>query len=268
MIIGYGRDKYGLNLTDQEASNIMNNSGGGDPSRLDAAFQALPQVQQQNAQKQTDQMFANAKRAQDMQIEANQPAIQTLNTQKTNLDSKYDDLLKSINSSEGVAADSARLSTNNELARRGISNDSGLYEREMAGAIAPVSAQFGQLKANTGLSREQDLTQLAQAIAQLQTGNVPNALNFSNGILSLQQQAQQIANNLELGREQNSISRMNAESARNQPTQNPYVTLNAGQTLYNPYTGKVEYQAPYKPSNGGGSGNIDFQSLLDAYMKS
>jgi hypothetical protein len=242
MIQGYGKSKYGLDLSDQDAQNIMNNSGGGDPGRLDSAFSSLPQVQ-------TNQAFDTAKKAQQMQVEANQPAIQTLNTHKTDLDSKYQDLLTSINSSEHVAGDAAQLSANNELARRGIGNDSGLYEREMAGAIAPVSAQFGQLKANTGLSREQDLTGIAQQIAQLQAGNVPNALNFSNSVMGLQQQAQQIANQLELGRDSNSIARMTAQN-NSAGTQNRYTTLSEGQTLYDILNNNPIYTAAKTYKNG------------------
>lgn len=140
-----------------------------------------------------------AKQAQQLQIQANQPAIQTLNTQKSSLDQKYDDLLKSIDASQGVALDKQTLATNSELAKRGITADSGIAQTEQASAALPVTTQFGQLKANTGVQREQDLNTLAANIASLQAGNVPGALSFSTGVGSLQNQAQQIANNYSLG---------------------------------------------------------------------
>ncbi len=203
------------------------------------------------AYKSTEDAFANAKRAQQMQIEANQPAIQRLTTHKTDLDSKYNDLLSSIGASENTAVDASKLSANNELARRGIVSNSGVGEAEMAKAIAPVTTNYAQLKAQTGLQRENDLTGLASQIAGLEAGNVPNSLNFASGLSSLQQQAQQIANQLALGRESNEIERMNAQNSGN--NQQRYTTIGEGQTLWDLFGNQAIYTAPktYKASGGG-----------------
>lgn len=180
--------------------------------------------------------------AQRMQLEANQPAIATLNQHKTDLDSKYADLLSSIGASEGVAGDAAKLGVNNELARRGIASNSGLGESEMAKGILPVSTQFGQLKATTGVNRENDLTGLAQEIASLQAGNVPNALNFGQGMVSLQQQAEQIANNYKISQD---------TLAKGGTTSNPYMSIAEGNVVIDTRTGLPVYTAPktYKNTN-------------------
>jgi len=168
-----------------------------------------------------------AKQAQKLQIEANQPAIQTLTTQKSTLDTKYDDLLKSIDASQSVAADKQTLSTNSELAKRGITADSGVAMQEQASAAAPVAAQFGQLKANTGLSRENDLTALATKIAELQAGNVGQSLNYATGIESAQNQANSIANTYALG-----------TTTAAQKNDSRYVNIGAS-GLYDTQTGKI-----------------------------
>jgi hypothetical protein len=200
----------------------------------------------------SDKALSTAKQAQQMQIEANQPAIATLNQHKTDLDSKYKDLLTSITASEQPALDAQTVATNNELGRRGITSDSGLAQNQMAKSLLPITTQFGQLQADTGVSHENDLTSLAQQIASLQAGNIPNALNFGNSTQSLAQQAQQIANNFQIQREQNDLAKQSAASGG----QDRYTTLSEGQTLYDLLNGGALYTAPktYK-SSGNGSGN-------------
>jgi len=176
--------------------------------------------------------IALAKQAQQMQIQANQPAIATLNTQKSTLDTKYDDLLKSIDSSQGVALDKTTLATNNELGKRGITSDSGVAQQQQAAAALPVTTQFGQLKANTGLQRENDLTALAAKIAELQAGNVPSSLNFATGVGSLQNQAQSIANSFILGERSADQQQQQIDAAKK------LIPIGAS-GLYDPATGKV-----------------------------
>lgn len=168
-----------------------------------------------------------AKRAQQMQVEANQPAIQTLNTQKSELDTKYDQLLTSIKGSEQVATNAQTLATNNELGRRGITSDSGLYQGQMASSLLPVATQFGQLLASTGLARQQDLGSIAGLIAQLQTGNVPQSLNFASGIGQQANEATRIANELTLGRESLANQQILARLA------NQFQNVPAGNNLVN-----------------------------------
>ncbi len=126
--------------------------------------------------------IAAAKQAQQLQIEANQPAISTLQGQKSDLAGRYQDLLDSITAAEEPAVNSATVATSSELAKRGITNDSTLGQQELAKNLLPVTTTFGQLKSQTGLAETQDLNTLAANIASLQAGNVPGALSFGNNL--------------------------------------------------------------------------------------
>ena len=46
------------------------------------------------------------------------------------------------------------------------------------------------------------------------------------------------------------------EVAKMGQNNSPYEKLSGGETLYNTQTGKVQYQAPYKATGGGGSGGL------------
>lgn len=192
----------------------------------------------------TNRQLEAARQAQQMQLEANKPAIESLTAHKSSLDQKYAELLQSIDASEGVAADKQTLATGNELARRGLSSDSGVYQQEQAKAAAPVAAEFGQLKAQTGTGRERDLTGLAESIASLQAGNVPNALGFASNLGSYELQAQQLANNFLLGKEQNQLGRDRLDYDRTQNTNNPFMAVSEGQGIYDTSTGKLLYTQP------------------------
>lgn len=212
----------------------------------------------------TDSTLNAAKQAQQFQVQANQPAIQTLSTQKNDLSSKYDDLLKSITASQQPAMDAQTLATNNELGRRGITSDSGIGQQQLAGALAPVATQFAQLKANTGLSQQQDLGNLAAQIAQLQAGNAPGALSFGNNIANMQQQAQQIAQNYALQQKQANYIPLgyggiyDANSGQVIGSDRP-TSIGAG-GLYDPNTGQViqgvKAGATNLNNNGGGYGGF------------
>lgn len=139
-----------------------------------------------------------AEQAQAMQIAANQPAIQTLETQynpttgKGALVDQYNALLDSITNSEQPAVDTAKQGVNAQLAARGIvSSQAGTGNDLLQKTLNPITAQFGQLKANTGLAAQQDYGNLASTIAGLQAGNVGNALNYASGISGQQNQLAQ-----------------------------------------------------------------------------
>jgi hypothetical protein len=222
-------DPYGKKLIDANAAEAEN------------YFNNTPEMKTKTAFKTADQAQAGF-------VAAAQPAINTLNSTKTDLDSKYKDLLDSIGVSEGVASDKQTLATNNEMARRGISSNSGIAEQEAAHAQLPISAQFGQLKADTGVKREASLTSLAEMIANLQKGDYGASLGFANGQQSLEQQAQTIANNLQLGLKSQELARDQFNFDKTQADKvaqtNPYVTLGEGQSLFNTQTGQNVYTNP------------------------
>lgn len=127
--------------------------------------------------------------AQKAQIAANQPAIATLGTAQTDLTTRYQTLLDSITSAEQPAIDVNTAQANAANAARGIAPTSELAAKNVAGIVAPITTQFGQLKAQTGVSEQQDLNTLAGQIASLQAGNIPGALTLAGNINTAQQNA-------------------------------------------------------------------------------
>ncbi len=129
------------------------------------------------------------KAAQQYQVQQNQPAIQTLQGQQGNLQSQYSELLKSVLGQGSVAMNTATAGENTLLGQRGITNDSPLYAQQMTQAQLPVTAQNQSAAAQVGMGSAQDINSLAQAIASLQAGNVPNALSYGGNMSSLSLQA-------------------------------------------------------------------------------
>jgi hypothetical protein len=134
--------------------------------------------------------IALAQKMRDFTVQSNQPAIASLQQNKTDLQGKYQDLLKSITDSEQPALNSTILATNNELGKRGITGDSSLGQQQIAQAQVPITTQFGQLQAQTGLAQQQDMNSLAAQIANLQSGNPDNAVNNATSFGNAQTQAQ------------------------------------------------------------------------------
>lgn len=142
-------------------------SGGGDNSDPVALAKSLIQVQQQ----------------------ANQPAIQTLQGNIGSTQQKYNDLVDSIKGAGTVAANNQTQITNNALGARGILPSSQLYQQELQNALLPVNAQFSGLAAQTGLQGQEDINSIMNAIAQLQSGNPASAVTSASGYAGAAQQA-------------------------------------------------------------------------------
>ncbi len=247
-----------------------------------------------------------AKEAEYRRQQAIQPAIASLNATKPEITAKYDtersrlegekqplteryqSLLDQIKGEQTTATNRQTRTTNNELAKRGISSDSGVFQQEMTDALNPITLQYTGITKDTTLAREDalraisnaitgltpmetaDQRALTQAIADLQaaTGNQSvndylslfagqrqeseNALNRALQQRQIDEQAKQndIAN--KLAQAQFDWQKTNTGNSGNQ-----YATLSEGQTLYNLLTGSPMYTAPktYKStaaSLGGG----------------
>lgn len=165
----------------------------------------------------TDPM-ALVRQAQQFQVEQNQPAIQTLQKQSQTLPDQYSALLAEIKGAGSAATNYGIMGANENLAARGITPNSALYNTTVAGAIAPIGLQYGGLEAQLGQGSVQTLTDLAGSIAALQAGNVPSAQNFGANISSLQ----------------NALA-----IARLQGTQRPFTPVSPGQALGNVTTGQI-----------------------------
>lgn len=186
-------------------------------------------------------------------IQANQPAITSLGQQSTDLQSRYSDLLDSIKGQGSVALNTQTLATSNELAKRGITNDSGLFQNQLAQSLLPVTQNTQSQVAQTGLAEQGDINQIAGQIAGLQAGNLPAALQSAQGIAGMtlgaqqfqQQQAQQLS---EFQKQQELAGALGSLQYGN------IVVPGFGGNVYNVASGKlgVPQPTPFVPSTTGG----------------
>jgi hypothetical protein len=206
---------------------------------------------------QTPNVVQSAQQLQDFYKTQNQPAINTLQSQYNPstgggaLVDKYNALLDSIKQGSQVAANTQTVTTNNEMAARGILPSSGAAQQNLTNALLPVGATYGGLTAQAGLSQQQDLGNIAAQIASLQSGNPSAAINTASGLAQLQQAAD--------------IAKMQYQN----------IPLSPGQTLYNQITGSTSAGSQFTPTpmftgNTGyttGNSNVssgqDYTSVLD-----
>lgn len=229
--------------------------------------------QYQQAQQAKDNLdpIKVAERARQYNIQANQPVVQQLQKTQTDLGSQYKQLLDSIKGNYNTATNAQTLATNNELGRRGISSDSGLYQQEMANAMRPIDSQFQSLAANTGLQQGKDMQDLALQIANLQSGNPAESLNFGQGVASQQQQANNLAAQIAAQQQQvaaqqrfQQIGYGGLYDASNGQTINSgaFKSVGAG-GIYDPMTGQViqgmkAAPAPSSQLNNNSGGNTNY----------
>ena len=130
---------------------------------------------------------------QQMQVQANQPAIATLGSQQSSLKDQYTSLLNSVLGQGSVNQNLTIAGANSELAKRGITGDSFLANQTIGSALLPVTAQNQMAAAQVGQGSAQDLNQLAAEIAGLQAGNVQGAIGAAPAFAGLAALPSQIA---------------------------------------------------------------------------
>lgn len=167
--------------------------------------------------------LALAQQAQQLQVQANQPAIATLQGQQSSLQDQYSKLLDSITASEQPALNSAIGAANTNLAKRGITSTSAYGAENIAQNQLPVTTATGQQLSQTGVNEAQDLNSLAAQIASLQAGNVGNGLNFASGITNA-----------------NTSANAAIQAAQIQGTSKPFAPVSPGQVGLNQSTGAVQ----------------------------
>lgn len=144
---------------------------------------------------------------------------QQLQAEKTPLKERFDNLLDRVQGTFSQRREGATLTTSNELGRRGISGSSGIADREMQAAVAPLLEQEGQAVTDIGFEREGQLRALQNAISNLvndKTGALRGVYNQIGGLeagagqsgisnalslLGMDQQASQFGSNLQLQQE-------------------------------------------------------------------
>lgn len=216
---------------------------------------------------------------------------QQLTAEKEPLKARYDNLLASIKGNQTTAENRQTLTTGNELARRGISNDSGLYQQELTNAVNPITRDYTGLATDTALQgdkAQRDLTNLIDslnpqerqqlqaindAIAQLQSGAA--SAGIVQGIGQYQFGANQDFQQQQFSesQRQNDIANKLSELNNNRPVFNQ---LGSNLLVLDPNTGKVintisglQNQVggvpfdPYNPKPTGGGTPTTFKETVD-----
>ena len=126
-----------------------------------------------------------------LQQEAYQPAVQKIESGISDTQSRFNELISAIKESGKVAEERQTATTAAELGRRGVLPSSGLGQQQITSALAPVTAQYTQQAAETGVqgvnAQNSLLTQAANLLAQAAQGGVGTGLSIS----SMQEQARQ-----------------------------------------------------------------------------
>lgn len=199
------------------------------------------------------QTIKAAQAVRDFNIQSNQPAIASYEASKVPLNQRYQNLLNTIKGNQTVAENRQTVTTGNELAKRGLSNDSGVYQQEMTNAVNPVTQGFTNQYEGALANQNVDLSAIENAIASLKTGNPESSVSAALNIGSQEQQAQQFAQNLA---QQKAIADAQMAFQREQSDQSQkqrYLSVGAG-GLYDTQTGKVIQGIDALKAQVGGSG--------------
>jgi len=169
-----------------------------------------------------------------MNQEAIKPVVSSLEAEKGPLEKRYQNLLSSIKGNQTTAENRQTLTTANELARRGISNESGVYQQELTNAVNPVTQQYSSQYTDVGLQGDQALRALATQIAQLQSGAASTGITQGIG----QQQFNTQQANLQAERDR----QYKMDEATRKLNELIYNTIQLPQSQYN-------INKPYSSSN-------------------
>lgn len=225
--------------------------------------------------------------AQQMKLmqQANQPVIQSLQAsipetqqkyaaesgrlqaQQAPLEQRYQSLLADVTRQGEANIRDVQTSTSREFGRRGISLQSGIFDQALNQAVTPQREWMGQQTKEIGLSREDALRQLQDLISKTGESGVGAVREIQNAIANLQAGGAQsgITNAMQMYQMQQQQAQAQAERALQEKianmqysaapeTSNPYITLNEGQTLFDPVTLKQIFSVPktYAPKGSGG----------------
>ena len=139
-----------------------------------------------NAQGQMTDPIQIAAEMQKQQVAANQPAIATLQGQGTTLADQYKTLLADINGQGQQTYNTATSGENAYLGQRGLLSQSGLGNNQLSQAQSGVAAQNAVNQQNVTTAGAGVQSQIAQQIAALQAGNLPQAENFAQSVYNTQ----------------------------------------------------------------------------------
>lgn len=215
-----------------------------------------------NPQTSVNSALDSAKQVRQFNIDSAQPQIATLNQNKSNLSTQYQELLKSIKGDQQLASDNATRATNATIAARGLSTQDPMAQQNLAGAQSQATQPYSSLYAQTGAGQIQDENSIASQIAALQAGNPEQAFSGAMQIGGLSQQAAQLAQQQSQFQQSQDLEKQKLQAQVNQANQSAgsdryTVTGSAGggYLVLDKYTGKTTQIAGN--SGGGGGGGFD-----------
>jgi hypothetical protein len=219
-----------------------------------------------------------------MYQEANKPAIESLQAsipeiqnkyaqtgqylqkQVGTLDERYKNLLSSITGARDTAVQNVETNTSQELGRRGISAQSGLFGQTVNKATQPVQQAFAGDISNLGNSQQSALDSLMNMISGNTQSSVESQRAVQNAIAQLQAgagqssvtgalqqyQAQQAATEAQ---KQRDLQLQIAQMGQGGSSQDRYITIGDGAMLLDTSTGQIiENQKSFAGTSGGDSG--------------
>jgi len=121
-----------------------------------------------NQQKQLTQQAISTLQGQQPKIaEIYQGKQSYLQSQIDPTKQRYDALINDIKNQQQTAVEGQTRTTNQEYAKRGITNTSGAYQQGLQDTLLPVNRQYTGLVQQTGLQQEADIKALNDAIKLL-----------------------------------------------------------------------------------------------------
>lgn len=217
------------------------------------------------------------RRAIQMQQEANQPAIQSLQAQipeqqkaietrqsqlqaeTTPLTERYNNLISTItNTGKRLEEQQTRI-TSGEMGKRGLLGSSTLAQQELQNAITPITEKYTGMATDAGLDRESALRDLASQITNLGLSGTEQQRAITNAIAQLQAGAgsQGIQTGLAQQQAQTQQSQFNAQQAFQQSQAEKdrewqKLLYNTIQLPESKYTTNAPYYKPDSPTGDGG----------------
>lgn len=162
-------------------------SNGGDAGARAAGFADYSDYQNKKSENDRLSPQYQQQQAQQKYQAGIDSAVLGLQSQGTSLDAQYKSLLNDVLGQGTVAMNTVTGATNEELARRGITNNSYLYGQEMGSAQLPVQVANQTAVGSLGFTEAQLQNALAANIASLKAGGAGTAaeLPLSYGSLAL-----------------------------------------------------------------------------------
>lgn len=191
---------------------------------------------------------------------------QRLSGESARLEERYNALISEIKGVGATAETRQTRATGAELARRGISQQSGVYGDEMNQALLPITQDIMSRVKSTGLEREDMMAKIRDTITGLTGGETEAIRAVRNAIASLQAGAGQNAITTGMTMTQNQISNALAQAQQalaerqqkytesTKTASKPYEFISgAGGYVFDPNTGQIINTVQKLASGAGGT---------------